>query len=83
MAKFFSQDYAANGTNLIVQTICLGTGLVAKCFDLAIGVSIVATATSVSGITLLGASRIGDYGRVIVSELPCQNLTANGTNLIV
>ena len=68
MAEFFGQDCTANGTSLIVQTICLGTGLMAKLCDLAVGVSIITTRASVGGVALLGTGGSGDNRVVIMTN---------------
>ena len=68
VTKLPYQHFAADGTYLIVQTVSLSTGLVAKSFDLAVDVGIIATRAGVGGVTLFGTSGICDYSHVIVAE---------------
>ena len=68
MAKLPCQNLTASGTSLIVQTVCLGTGLMPKGFGGAIRVGVAATAAGVGGIAILGTSGIGDDCLVIVAN---------------
>ena len=83
MAELFGQDCAADGTSLIIETVCLSTGLVAECVGLAVDVGVIATRASVGGVAFLSTSRIGNYCLVIVAEFFGQDYAANGTSLIV
>ena len=68
MAEIGGQDCAADGTGLVVQAISGGACGVAEGGSFAIDVGVSATGTGVSGVALLGASGICDYGVIVMAE---------------
>ena len=68
MTKLLNQYGTTNGTNLIVETICLSAGCMTESLNLAVGVSVVTTRANMSGVTFLSASRLGNYSLVIVTN---------------
>ena len=68
VAKFLCQYVTANGTNLIVETICLGSEHMTERRSLTVRIGVAATGAGAGGVALFGTGGSCYHGIVIVPQ---------------